>query len=131
MPGRDVVWLEVPADAPDAAKTRFAERQNYGFAVNTMHIVANKRFAEANPAAAKLFSIVKLPLNDINVQNGLMNKGQNKAGGRGTSCRRLAQGPRGAGERLAGSGARRRHVMKGGTSPFCAKKNARQLPGVL
>lgn len=45
--------------------------------VNSMHIVANKGFAEANPAAAKLFSIVKLPLNDINIQNGLMNKGQN------------------------------------------------------
>ncbi|MNG16635.1 Glycine betaine-binding periplasmic protein precursor [compost metagenome] len=43
-----------------------------------MHIVANKAFTDANPAAAKLFSIVKLPLNDINIQNGLMNKGQNK-----------------------------------------------------
>jgi glycine betaine/proline transport system substrate-binding protein len=71
-----VVWLEFPADAPDAAKTRLPNGKNYGFAVNTMHIVANKRFAEANPAAARLFSIVKLPLNDINVQNGLMNKGQ-------------------------------------------------------
>jgi len=78
VPGKDVVWLEVPADAPDAAKTRLPNGKNYGFAVNTMHIVANKRFAEANPAAARLFSIVKLPLNDINVQNGLMNKGQNK-----------------------------------------------------
>lgn len=78
VPGRDVVWLETPADAKDAAKTRLPNGKNYGFAVNSMHIVANKAFAEANPAAAKLFSIVKLPLNDINIQNGLMNKGQNK-----------------------------------------------------
>ena len=78
VPGRDVVWLEVPADAKDADKTRLPNGKNYGFAVNTMHIVANKAFTEANPAAAKLFAIVKLPLNDINIQNGLMNKGQNK-----------------------------------------------------
>lgn len=78
VPGRDVVWLEVPADGPDAAKTRLPNGKNYGFPVNTMHIVANKTFTDANPAAAKLFSIVKLPLNDINVQNGLMNRGQSK-----------------------------------------------------
>lgn len=78
VPGRDVVWLEVPADGKEAAKTRLPNGKNYGFTVNTMHIVANKAFIDANPAAAKLFSIVKLPLNDINIQNGLMNKGQNK-----------------------------------------------------
>lgn len=81
VPGKDVVWLEVPYTAlPEGRKddTKLANGKNYGFKMNTMHIVANKRFAEANPAAAKLFSIVKLPLNDINVQNGLMNKGQNK-----------------------------------------------------
>ncbi|MBV7436406.1 glycine betaine/L-proline ABC transporter substrate-binding protein ProX [Aeromonas sp. sif2416] len=78
VPGRDVVWLEVPADARGADQTRLPNGKNYGFAVNTMHIVANKAFTDTNPAAAKLFSIVKLPLNDINIQNGLMNKGQNK-----------------------------------------------------
>ncbi|PKQ72734.1 glycine betaine/L-proline ABC transporter substrate-binding protein ProX [Aeromonas sobria] len=77
VPGRDVVWLEVPAGAKDADSTRLPNGKNYGFAVNTIHIVANKAFTDANPAAATLFSIVKLPLNDINIQNGLMNKGQN------------------------------------------------------
>ncbi|MGS9273065.1 glycine betaine/L-proline ABC transporter substrate-binding protein ProX, partial [Salmonella enterica subsp. enterica serovar Infantis] len=32
----------------------------------------NKAWAEKNPAAAKLFAIIKLPLADINAQNAMM-----------------------------------------------------------
>ncbi|MDF2412783.1 glycine betaine/L-proline ABC transporter substrate-binding protein ProX [Aeromonas sp. 1HA1] len=81
VPGKDVVWLEVPYTAlPEGRKgdTKLANGKNYGFEMNTMHIVANKAFAEENPAAAKLFAEMKLPINDINVQNGLMKQGQNK-----------------------------------------------------
>ncbi|MDM5151247.1 glycine betaine/L-proline ABC transporter substrate-binding protein ProX [Aeromonas salmonicida] len=81
VPGKDVVWLEVPYTAlPEGRKgdTKLANGKNYGFEMNTMHIVANKAFAEENPVAAKLFAEMKLPINDINVQNGLMKQGQNK-----------------------------------------------------
>ncbi|MFG0834399.1 glycine betaine/L-proline ABC transporter substrate-binding protein ProX [Aeromonas bivalvium] len=81
VPGKDVVWLEVPFTAlPDGREgdTKLANGKNYGFEMNSMHIVANKAFAEANPSAATLFAQMKLPINDINIQNSLMKQGQNK-----------------------------------------------------
>ncbi|HBW5967304.1 TPA: glycine betaine/L-proline ABC transporter substrate-binding protein ProX, partial [Klebsiella pneumoniae] len=64
-PGKDVVWLQVPfSSLPGEQKnidTKLANGANYGFPVNTMHIVANKAWAEKNPAAATLFSVMKLP----------------------------------------------------------------------
>ncbi|HBW5166065.1 TPA: glycine betaine/L-proline ABC transporter substrate-binding protein ProX, partial [Klebsiella pneumoniae] len=60
-PGKDVVWLQVPfSSLPGEQKnidTKLANGANYGFPVNTMHIVANKAWAEKNPAAATLFSV--------------------------------------------------------------------------
>jgi glycine betaine/proline transport system substrate-binding protein len=82
-PGRDVVWLTVPFSAsPGSLKdndTALPNGKNYGFSVNNEHIVANKQWAEANPAAAKLFAIMKLPLADVNAQNLRMHKGENSA----------------------------------------------------
>ena len=81
-PGRDVVWLQVPFTAlpGDQANTQTAlpNGKNYGFPLNTQKIVANKAFADANPAAAKLFATMKLPVADINAQNLAMKDGQNK-----------------------------------------------------
>jgi len=80
VPGRDVVWLQVPCSAmPGTQKdmdTKLPNGANYGFPVNSMHIVANKAWAEKNPAAAKLFAEMKLPLADINAQNARMHQGQ-------------------------------------------------------
>ncbi|ROR05775.1 glycine betaine/L-proline ABC transporter substrate-binding protein ProX [Erwinia sp. JUb26] len=80
VPGRDVVWLQVPfSSMPGEQKdvdTKLPNGANYGFPVNTMHIVANKAWAEKNPAAAKLFSEMKLPIADINAQNSRMHSGQ-------------------------------------------------------
>jgi len=80
VPGRDVVWLQVPFSAmPGTQKdmdTKLPNGANYGFPVNSMHIVANKAWAEKNPAAAKLFAEMKLPLADINAQNARMHQGQ-------------------------------------------------------
>lgn len=80
VPGRDTVWLQVPfSSMPGAQKdvdTKLPNGANYGFPVNTMHIVANKAWAEKNPAAAKLFSEMKLPIADINAQNSRMHQGQ-------------------------------------------------------
>lgn len=82
-PGADVVWLQVPFSAlPGAQKgtdTKLPNGQNYGFIPNTQHIVANKAFADANPAAAKLLSVMQLPVSDINAQNLRMRDGENKA----------------------------------------------------
>lgn len=82
-PGRDVVWLTVPFSAtPGSQKnedTALPNGKNYGFKANNEHVVANKAWAEKNPAAAKLFSIVKLPLNDVNAQNQRMHAGESSS----------------------------------------------------
>jgi len=78
-PGTDVVWLQVPS-APvqdGVADTRLPNGRNYGFLANQERIVANKAFAEQNPAAAKLFELMKLPIGDINAQNLRMSQGAN------------------------------------------------------
>ena len=79
VPGRDVQWLQVPFSVLPGEKngtTELPNGKNYGFKVNTMHIVANRAWAEKNPAAAKLFAIMKVPLKDINAQNSAMHAGQ-------------------------------------------------------
>ncbi len=78
VPGKDVVWIEVPKSAnPDGRDTTLPNGKNYGFEVNTQQIVANKKFVEDNPAAAKLFEVMTLPANDVSSQNLLMQeKGQ-------------------------------------------------------
>ncbi|TCL04400.1 glycine betaine/L-proline ABC transporter substrate-binding protein ProX [Sodalis ligni] len=80
VPGRDVVWLQVPfSSLPGPQKTLSTKLPNgadYGFPVNSMRIVANKQWAQANPAAAKLFAIMKLPIADVNAQNLRMHEGQ-------------------------------------------------------
>ena len=79
VPGKDTVWLQVPfsvVPGDEKGDTKLPNGRNYGFPVNTMHIVANLKWAQANPAAAKLFAIMKLPLADINAQNNAMHAGQ-------------------------------------------------------
>ncbi|MBN9408968.1 MAG: glycine betaine/L-proline ABC transporter substrate-binding protein ProX [Burkholderiales bacterium] len=81
-PGQEVTWLQVPfSSLPGEQKgldTKLPNGQNYGFVMNTQRIVANKAFAEANPAAARLFEVMRLPVGDINAQNLRMRDGQNK-----------------------------------------------------
>ncbi len=83
VPGKDVVWLEVPfSSLPGDRKdvdTTLPNGKNYGFQMNSMKIVANKKFAEANPAAAKLFEIMKLNINDISAENMMMSQGHNSS----------------------------------------------------
>jgi len=84
QPGKDVVWLEVPfSSLPSEQKgleTKLPNGKNYGFVVNQQQIVANKAWAEKNPAAAQLFAIMQLPVGDVSAQNHLMSQGQNQAG---------------------------------------------------
>ncbi|PZO10792.1 MAG: proline/glycine betaine ABC transporter substrate-binding protein ProX [Burkholderiales bacterium] len=81
-PGQEVVWLQVPFSSLPGEQagldTKLANGQNYGFVLNTQRIVANKAFAEKNPAAAKLFEVMVLPVGDINAQNLRMRDGENK-----------------------------------------------------
>ena len=82
-PGTDVVWLEVPFSSlpGEQAKldTKLSNGKNYGFVVNKQQIVANKAFVEKNPAAGKLFEVMKLSIGDINAQNNRMAQGENTA----------------------------------------------------
>jgi glycine betaine/proline transport system substrate-binding protein len=80
-PGQDVVWLQVPFSAMPGVQTgtdtQLSNGKNYGFPLNNEYIVANKAFVEQNPAAAKLFEIMALPISDISTQNRHMQDGEN------------------------------------------------------
>jgi glycine betaine/proline transport system substrate-binding protein len=78
VPGKDVVWLQVPFSAnPQHLDTRLADGSDYGFSVNTTRIVVNRAWADKNPAAVKLFEVMRLPIADINAQNERMRSGEN------------------------------------------------------
>ncbi|OKH89726.1 glycine betaine/L-proline ABC transporter substrate-binding protein ProX [Thalassospira sp. TSL5-1] len=83
VPGKDTVWLQVPFSSLPGenkdADTALPDGSNYGFQVNNQQIIANKKWAEANPAAAKLFSIMQISANDISAENLLMRDGQKSA----------------------------------------------------
>jgi len=82
VPGKDVVWMEVPFSAlpgGDKTDTTLPNGRNYGSVVNTQRILANRDFINKNPAAAKLFSVMKLPVTDVTAQNNAMNNGEKSA----------------------------------------------------
>jgi len=78
VPGKDVVWLQVPATSyPGHPTTRLDDGSDYGFAINTTRIVVNRAWAANNPAAVKLFDVMRLPIADIDAQNERMRGGEN------------------------------------------------------
>ena len=77
VPGQDVVWLQVPFSAnPRGASTRLGDGSDYGFSVNTTRIIVNRAWAEKNPAAVKLFEVMRLPVADISAQNERVRAGE-------------------------------------------------------
>lgn len=81
VPGKDVEWLSVPyTSLPDGGQgvTEF-EGKNLGFAVDNLRIVARNEFLTANPAAAKLFEVAEISINDISAENKLIADGQDKS----------------------------------------------------
>lgn len=77
VPGKDVVWLEVPYSSnPNGTDTELPNGKNYGFEINTHRIVANKQFAADNPAAAKLFAVAKMSVNDVSAENMMIANGE-------------------------------------------------------
>ncbi len=83
-PGEDVVWINVPPkeDSADIAPLKVeggvSEEIYTGFPLYDIQVVANKKFLENNPAARSFFESVKIPVEDINAQNALLHKGENK-----------------------------------------------------
>jgi glycine betaine/proline transport system substrate-binding protein len=88
-PGKDVMWINVPKIIPKESQKAAVDRMTVsgvegavtdpiklGFVVSDIRIVANKKFAEKNPAARKFFEVVTIPLIDINEQNTRMNDGE-------------------------------------------------------
>lgn len=81
VPGQDVEWLSVPyTSLPDGveADTEF-NGKNLGFAVDSMYVLASDDFVNANPAAAKLFEVARIDVNDISAQNKKMADGEDGA----------------------------------------------------
>lgn len=52
---------------------------NLGFQFSDIRVVANSEFLKDNPAVAKLFEVVEIPLGDIAAQNNKMNLGEDSA----------------------------------------------------
>lgn len=81
VPGEDVEWLAVPySSLPDGAtgETVF-DGKDHGFAVDSIHVLARNDFLEANPAAARLFEVATIDINDISVQNKLIGDGEDSS----------------------------------------------------
>jgi glycine betaine/proline transport system substrate-binding protein len=82
-PGQDTIWLAVPFTSMPEKMGKFTEKdtslngKNYGFAVDRMRVLANKKFLETNPAAKRLFELIQIPVADLNAQQGLFQKGEN------------------------------------------------------
>ena len=84
QPGEDVLWVNVPetddnditiaSNVPGAV----SDPIRMGFIPNDIDIVANKVFLKKNPAAAKFFEGIKVPLADIAAQNTKMFQGEDK-----------------------------------------------------
>jgi glycine betaine/proline transport system substrate-binding protein len=90
-PGVDVVWLQVhtaalPDDQKDMAEFISVKDVkgcadnpcNMGWPANDIRVVANDKFLADNPAAAKLFEVMSIPLDDIFAQNAKMYQGESK-----------------------------------------------------
>ena len=89
MPGKDVMWINVPKIVPNEAQAVAKDRMTVsgikgavsdpvklGFVVSDIQIVANKKFIKENPAAHMFFEKFTLPLSDINKQNTKMQDGE-------------------------------------------------------
>lgn len=78
VPGKNVQWLEVPkTELPDGqdAPTTY-EGKNLGFPVDSIRIIASNDFLQKNPAAAKLFELAVLNVNDVSEQNQRIQNGE-------------------------------------------------------
>jgi len=88
-PGKDVVWITVDeanlpedqkqyedATVVEGVKGCVMDPCNLGWPANDIRPVVNSEFAKNNPAAAKLFEVMSIPLGDIFAQNAKMFEGE-------------------------------------------------------
>jgi len=85
VPGREVTWLQAPS--PDDTKTTVAglagctgDPCETGFLPSSIRIVANKEFLKQNPAAGRLFELVRIDAREIDEQNLRMRRGEGTEG---------------------------------------------------
>ncbi|MFN2257925.1 MAG: glycine betaine/L-proline ABC transporter substrate-binding protein ProX [Desulfuromonadaceae bacterium] len=89
-PGENVQWINVPEIKPNEAQKGFEDRMvvsdlegaatdpiKLGFIAADIQMVANKEFAENNPAAKRFFELFTISLADVSAQNHRMNNGEN------------------------------------------------------
>ena len=82
--GKDVAWLEVPFTAlPEVPEEMTAEKtivegKNLGFAVDSVRFLVNQEFLQDHPVAQTLFELVEIPISDINVEQKMVQNGENK-----------------------------------------------------
>ena len=84
VPGTDVIWLSVnnPVTGQTGASALPISQCpgqpcQTGFVPHDIRVVARNGFLAANPAAARLFELVEIPLNDIARQNLAFDSGAN------------------------------------------------------
>ncbi|MGI3187428.1 glycine betaine/L-proline ABC transporter substrate-binding protein ProX [Nioella aestuarii] len=68
VPGEDVVAIGVQGDSED---------MDPGFALNDVYIVANNDFLAENPAAARFFELVEIPIGAVNAAQVRLRDGEN------------------------------------------------------
>ena len=74
--GEQTVWLSVdPASCPPEQN---CGSSTTGFPLNDIYILANSDFLAANPSAEKFLASVRIPLDDINAENLLIQHGESK-----------------------------------------------------
>jgi glycine betaine/proline transport system substrate-binding protein len=85
VPSTDVVWIEVPEGVDPNGPVEpisgvagcVTDPCQMGFPGNDINVVANTAFLDENPAVARLFEVMSIPLDDIFRQNNRMNAGEN------------------------------------------------------
>ena len=89
VPGRDVVWIEVPFASLPQEKESLKNQTTIngvpgcvkdpcamGFPPNDIRVVANKQFLAVRPDVKRLLELVQIPLQDISRQNAKMYNGE-------------------------------------------------------
>ena len=90
VPGEDVEWINVPSIDASEGQSGFEDAMtlsgvegavsdpiDMGFVANDITVVANNTFLDENPAAAKLFELASIPLEDITEMTARINAGEN------------------------------------------------------
>ena len=82
--GEDVEWLAVPFTSLLETQGNFTAQEtsvngkNLGIPIDKIRILANKKFLQANSVAKRLFEQIKIPIEDVNVQQEKVKNGENK-----------------------------------------------------